>query len=96
MTKEKMKDAIVKMVVQDLVPLHFFQKSEGFAQLNREMADKLQVGFSNLPKKYRPLLFLNSLIKNRPAFKKDEKKFKNRDKEKKTFSVFFNFFLLYA
>ena len=82
MTKEKMKDAIVKMVVQDLVPLHFFQKSEGFAQLNREMADKLQVGFSNLTKKYRPLLFLNSLIKNHPAFKKDEKNSKTEIKKK--------------
>ena len=56
MTKEKMKDAIVKMVVQDLVPLHFFQKSEGFAQLNREIADKLQVGFLNLTKKIQTTL----------------------------------------
>lgn len=43
MTKEKMKEAIVNMVVHDLVPLHFFQKSVGFAQLNGEMAEKLKV-----------------------------------------------------
>ena len=39
-----MKDAIAKMVVQDLVPLRLFQKSEGFALLNGEMVEKLKVG----------------------------------------------------
>ena len=43
MTKGMMQESIVKMVIADFLPFHFFQKSEGFKALNGDLAAKLKV-----------------------------------------------------